>query len=358
MIVYLAIIIVLIWTTFLAVLTSYKPHLWQNESENQPFVSVLISLRNEEINIEHLCDSLRNLTYPQSSFEILIGNDDSEDRTLELLEKYKPENAIIYSFNGRETGQYGKQKVLTFLAEKAQGVYFLFTDADMVLQEEWIQGMLTHTNDRKGIVVGMTKVADKDTWSMMQNMDWLFNEWLIGWCSKFNFHLTAWGNNMTISKSHYFDIGSYGTMDSTIVEDVHLLRNSLKNGGELIFNCNPSVVATTKPANSVIELLFQRKRWMKGLIGSSPLVVIGGLIKMLFWPAMVLLALVDSSWVGIIIVVIGLKMYILRRISRYAKCQISLMHLLIFEIYDFVFYLITFAFYLLPVRVVWKGRRY
>lgn len=352
-----AIVLVVVWILFLSIVLWAKPKIKEDSADiKSSFVSILISLRNEEENIQELCASLNQLTYPNSNYEILLGDDNSEDVTLKLLEKYKPKNAKIYSYS-YEDGSFGKQKVLSQLARNAKGDYLLFTDADMQFHSEWIQGMLSRTFDKHEIVVGLTKVSGSGWLDSIQNIDWLFNEWVIGWFARMDIGLTAWGNNLLISKSAYDEIGGHEALEQTVVEDVALLRAASSKGGRLVVNSQVSAVATTKPS-SLYALLHQRKRWMKGLIGLNPLVWVGGLVKWLFWPSLTYLTFDNPLWIIIGITAIVLKSQIASQIEKVVNSRISTFHLLLFEIYDFVFYFLTFAFYLLPIKLDWKGRKY
>ncbi|MDW3210187.1 MAG: glycosyltransferase [Reichenbachiella sp.] len=352
---FVAIGLVLIWILFLSIVLLSNREIGRNANDSkQPFVSILISLRNEEDNVQTLCDSLGQLTYP--NFEILLGDDDSDDSTLKWLEKCKPKNAQLFSYKN-EDDSFGKQKVLAHLAKKSKGDFLLFTDADMQFHPDWIQGMLSQVSEGQQIVVGLTKVSGNDWWSKMQNMDWLFNEWIIGWFAGKGIGLTAWGNNLLISKSAYHEVGGYESLKQTIIEDVTLLRALKGNGGKLTANCDPFAVATTKPV-SFYGYLNQRKRWMTGLLRMNPLAVIGGLIKWLFWPALIFLALGNPLWIMAGITILGLKFHLMSKIGKVTNSHILPFSLLLFEIYDFVFYLLTFAFYLLPIKIDWKGRKY
>ncbi|MEP3388912.1 MAG: glycosyltransferase [Reichenbachiella sp.] len=351
----IAIGLVLIWILFLSIVLRSNPERGRNANDSKhPFVSILISLRNEEDNVQTLCDSLGQLTYP--NFEILLGDDDSCDSTLKLLEKSKPENAQVFSYKN-EDGSFGKQKVLAQLVKKSKGDFLLFTDADMQFHPDWIQGMLSQVSEGQEIVVGLTKVSGNSWWSKMQNMDWLFNEWIIGWFARKGIGLTAWGNNLLISKSAYHEVGGYESLKQTIIEDVTLLRALAAKGGKLVVNCDPLAVASTK-SDSFYDYLNQRKRWMIGLLKINPLIIVGGLVKWLFWPALIFLALGNPLWIMAGITILGMKFHLMSKIGKVTNSHILPFSLLLFEIYDFVFYLLTFAFYLLPIKIDWKGRKY
>src|SRR5690242_8951036 len=55
---------------------------------NFPFISILLAARNEEQNIARCLSALAHLDYPSDRFEVLIGNDGSQDKTAEIAGEY------------------------------------------------------------------------------------------------------------------------------------------------------------------------------------------------------------------------------------------------------------------------------
>jgi glycosyltransferase involved in cell wall biosynthesis len=54
--------------------------------ESNPIkISVLVAARNEEHNIERCLQSLDEVSFPKEKLEIIIGDDDSDDRTAEKV---------------------------------------------------------------------------------------------------------------------------------------------------------------------------------------------------------------------------------------------------------------------------------
>jgi glycosyltransferase involved in cell wall biosynthesis len=109
---------------------------------NQPLVSVIIAAWNEEVNIIKCLDSLsKNKT--DIPFEIVVINNNSTDRTQEVLDKIgvtsylQPTQGVGPS---RELGQ-----------QKAKGKYILSADADCIYPERWID-IMTKTLMKEGNV--------------------------------------------------------------------------------------------------------------------------------------------------------------------------------------------------------------
>jgi chlorobactene glucosyltransferase len=97
-----------------------------------PMVSVLIPARNEEKNIERCLSSLQSQLY--RNFEIVVLNDNSTDRTLEILNRIAASDARIRVMNGKPLPDdwYGKPYALHQLTQEAKGEIYIFTDADTV----------------------------------------------------------------------------------------------------------------------------------------------------------------------------------------------------------------------------------
>ncbi len=97
-------------------------------------VSVLVPARDEERNIGRCLDSLLAQTYPD--VEIIVLDDESSDRTAEIIEGYARRfPSKVRALSGEPLparGWAGKPHALRQLAERASGDLLLFTDADTV----------------------------------------------------------------------------------------------------------------------------------------------------------------------------------------------------------------------------------
>ena len=97
-----------------------------------PLVSVLIPARNEEKYIERCINSLQNQLY--KNYEILILNDNSTDKTEEIIKRIAAADKRVKVFNGKPLPEdwYGKPFALHQLHQHAKGEVLLFTDADTI----------------------------------------------------------------------------------------------------------------------------------------------------------------------------------------------------------------------------------
>lgn len=100
------------------------------KNNNFPKLSIIVPARNEEIYIRKCVDSLVKQDYPD--FEIILVNDESSDKTLEIMHEYKRSNVTIQVVNVNQAGDdwIGKNWACYQGYLKSSGNLLLFTDAD------------------------------------------------------------------------------------------------------------------------------------------------------------------------------------------------------------------------------------
>lgn len=95
--------------------------------KNDPTVSVVITTKNEEKNIENCLRSIKGQTF--ANIELIVVDNFSEDRTVEIAKKYTTK---VY-FKGPE-----RSSQRNYGAQVANGEYLLYLDADMLLSPKVI----------------------------------------------------------------------------------------------------------------------------------------------------------------------------------------------------------------------------
>lgn len=94
-----------------------------------PLVSVVVATKNEESNIVNCLQSVRNQKYPEEKKEIIVVDNYSPDKTIEIAKEFTDK---VYNKGPRRSAQ------LNFGVQKAKGEYVLYLDADMMLSEKVI----------------------------------------------------------------------------------------------------------------------------------------------------------------------------------------------------------------------------
>lgn len=325
-----------------------------------PSVSVLVAARNEEKNLPACLEGLLAQHYP-GALEILVGNDKSTDGTLEVARSYAKAEGPLKVMDIRDNlgSAHGKSNVLAQLARKAGGEYLLITDADMRHPADWAKNMVLKALQGYDLVTGFTVVNGKGLFASFQRLDWTLALGMVKVASDWGVGVTAMGNNMLISRKGYEATGGYENLPFSITEDFQLYREVLKNGGRTLNSLCEEVKAYTEPAATLSGLLHQRKRWMRGAV-QLPLLMVALLgIQAMFFPA-VLLGLVLQP--ALFFLTWGLKVVIqslfILKVARVAGEREKPWQVLLYECYSAGLSLSLLFFYLLPVPVSWKGRRY
>lgn len=108
-----------------------------SEAQREP-ISVCIPARNEERSIGRSLESILQSNHP--TYEVLVLDDHSEDRTREIVEAYSKQNAHVrlVASNPLPKGWNGKQHACWQLAQQAKYSTLLFLDADVRLAPDAI----------------------------------------------------------------------------------------------------------------------------------------------------------------------------------------------------------------------------
>ncbi|HEX8545574.1 MAG TPA: glycosyltransferase [Cytophagaceae bacterium] len=331
-------------------------------NSSTPFVSILIAARNEASNIGSCLTAISELDYPSESFEVLIGNDSSEDETRSIVERFilgKSQYKLI-EVTGNLGLARGKANVLAHLANEAKGEFLFITDADVEVSTTWIKGLLAYWEEGVGIVSGTTLMKEETLWAKLQNIEWAQAFGMIYIASKQNIPVTAVGNNMMISKKAYQATGGYENIEFSLTEDWKLFNETLALKFKSKNLLDAPSIAYTKPISGIKKLLEQRKRWMHGAIRLPLKLVLILSVQAIFLPIVISTILLFPA-VGIAMwaMKLGLNYYFINIVmKRLKQFQQTSSYLIQFELYTAIVSILSLLYYLVPGKTEWKGRRY
>ncbi len=147
---------------------------------NTPFVSIIIPVKNFERTIEKTFEYLLNVDYPRGSWEWVIADGDSTDKTIEIIKNWQkryPFIKLVEVPNCPSPG-FARNKAL----EVVRGEFLFFTDADCAPDKDWLNEMLKHfQRDQKIAAVGGEVFTLKvDPHNMVE-----------AWCQHFRFNMVS-----------------------------------------------------------------------------------------------------------------------------------------------------------------------
>jgi len=118
-------------------------------------VTVVVPVRNRELTIQPLLESLQKLDYDRNKVEVIVVDGNSTDKTREIVKKY-PVKLVVEKRKGlnlaRNTG-----------IKCAKGEIVAFTDSDCRVPPNWITKIVENFKDpRVSCVGGSAKALDSD----------------------------------------------------------------------------------------------------------------------------------------------------------------------------------------------------
>jgi glycosyltransferase involved in cell wall biosynthesis len=107
-----------------------------------PFVSIIVPVRNFERTLDKTFEYLLNVDYPRDRMEIVIADGGSTDGTLNVIKKWQQKHSFVtlVEIPNCPSPGYARNKAI----EKAKGDFLFFTDGDCAPCKSWISDMLKH----------------------------------------------------------------------------------------------------------------------------------------------------------------------------------------------------------------------
>lgn len=205
-----------------------------------PFVSILVPARNEESNIEECIRSVLHQNY--NNFEMIILDDDSKDRTEDIIKPFEERNSKIKLIKGKKlpSGWLGKNWACSQLAEQAKGEVLLFIDADVRLEENALNSALykMQRTNTEALSVFPTQIMNSvGEYFIVPLMNWLLLSFLplkqVYKSKKISF-VAANGQFMMFKRDVYFSLGGHESIKNKVVEDMEFARMLKQRGFSII----------------------------------------------------------------------------------------------------------------------------
>lgn len=236
-------------------------------TSNFPTVSILISSRNEERDIERCIRSLEKLDYPTELLQVILVDDLSTDQTRSYLDRAAGRNTHFESYSTTEmppTHLEAKARGIAYAASKAKGEWLFITDADCEVPKGWLKHMLYGVDDDTGVITAAMDTESSSFVGILEKIAslgrLLFGFGLAGYgVSSF-----ALGPNMAIRHSVYKEAGGLEKADFRIAEDIALFTMSDKLGYTTKYHFDHFTTVNSTPVADLKQLHSQQARWILG----------------------------------------------------------------------------------------------
>ncbi len=237
-----------------------------------PNVTVVVAARNEEHNIAKTLDSLVAIDYPTDKFEIIVGDGASEDRTPEIVENYSEKYPFVKLHRVNQQSKIkGKANALDQVIKQAHGDIIMITDADCIVRPTWVKETVKYFSDNTGLVCGITIPEDKGLFATVQTLDWAYILGTSSAVATLGYPIGGIGNNFSMRKAAYFDVGGYENIPFSITEDYTMFRALVNSKWKICFPLKYETYNSTEAMQTFKELYRQKQRWTLGGLDASPL---------------------------------------------------------------------------------------
>ncbi len=209
-----------------------------NKKADKLEISIVIAAKNEETNLDNLFRALKNQNYPEEKFEVIFVDDNSTDDTFAKTEKYadlfpnfrllKAENKILPA----------KKGALDLGISQAIFPFLLFTDADCVQQNNWLNAFSEKFSDEYDLLFGFAPFHFEKTFTnrffCFENFRTNILTFTAAW---FKLPYSATSRSLGIKKETFNQLGGFSkTLQTLGGDDDLLIREAVNN------NCKIGII--------------------------------------------------------------------------------------------------------------------
>lgn len=329
--------------------------------EVYPRISIVVAARNEEGNIAHCLSHLLAQDYPADRLELIAVNDDSEDGTLAIMERFAAESGgrlKIYSTVPESTHALGKARAIAQGLDHATGEIILLTDADCFPSVSWARSLVEHFVPGVDVCGGFAIVRPESIFGAIQMLDWIHLHSVGSAAAGLGHPVGVIGNNFAFRRSAYDAVGGYRSVRFTVTEDFALFQAMYRNGSRVIFPCTADTSMVTLPCPTIKTVIRQKQRWSRGGTDSDYFGLTIYAVSALMMASVTIAPFVSwQMWLLVWGTKFTLDVILLTPNLRRLGCIRYLPHMIFFEFY-YIVQLMVIPLLLTRRNVKWKGREY
>lgn len=255
----------------------FKPE----EQIGESSFSIVIPFRNEAKNLPDLLRSISHINYPKNKFEIILVNDDSDDDSVEIIEKFKTLSACrqvknskpatladglkISIINNQEKSRSPKKDAIDIAIKKSKFDWIITTDADCIVPVNWLivlSGFI-HSQEPKMIVMPVSYEIHDDLLNGFQILELLsLQAATIGGFGLGQPYLCN-GANLCYRKNCFVELDGFSGNDNIASgDDVFMLEKMVrKYPTKVKYLKSKEVIVKTNTEKIFSDMVNQRIRW-------------------------------------------------------------------------------------------------
>ena len=346
----------------------YTPDLEQKFSTK---ISIIIPARNEEKNIIACIERISKQSYPQELFEIIVIDDDSIDKTSHLVDMFREQRVeknlrLIHQQTSPDIVSHKKKAIETGI-ELATGDLIITTDADCVVQTDWLKTIVSYYEQHKPkMIIGPVGFYDDESvFCQFQTYELISIAGITAAAVYFGHPVMSSGANLVYERSAFYNVKGFHKINHLASGDDVLLMNKFKKlfPQEIHYLKASEALVLTKPVKKLSEFIQQRIRWTsKNFSRSGIFSALIGLIILLsniLPPAGMLITFFSGKFIIVFIILWLIKFVIdvvlLNTANTFFKKTTELMNIMLLEL-TYPLYVFLIALFSLRGKYIWKQR--
>ncbi|MFC1651588.1 glycosyltransferase [Patescibacteria group bacterium] len=218
--------------------------------ENLPAVSLIITVHNEENFIKKKIENTKALDYDHSKLEIIVVDDNSTDRTREIVRKFRNVKLI------QKKERSGKARSVNLGIKQATHQIVVISDGNALLNNKALKvvaGYFHHT--KVGAVTGIFKPITKmgDGIEKSEGLFWKMDKSALKHESDWDSAVYTCGQITAFRKNLISKVS-----ENNLTEDFEFALSVRKKGYRVI--CDPRAISQKYSCGNERDMLIQRKR--------------------------------------------------------------------------------------------------
>lgn len=338
--------------------------------------SIVIPFRNEAQNLPYLLQSLKKLKYPNNLFEIIFIDDESDDKSVEIIEtNLKSQN---YAW-GEKTLQFKiiknkrfsaspKKDAITTAINIAEYEWILTTDADCKFSDKWLEVFNAFIQKKNPIMIaGLVSYSEENSFiNHFQKMDNLSLQLVtMGSFGLYN-PILCNGANLAYKKEVFNAVGGFSENNHIASgDDIFLLEKLIKKYPKAVhFLKSSDAIVITNSEKNWNRVIQQRIRWASKTIKQKNILSKGlGILVFLtnlFIIVGFIVSLFETDLIPYFLIILVMKMLIDFIVIKMCAAFFNKKNnLFVFIACELIYPIITVLVVLGSIKgsYTWKGRK-
>jgi cellulose synthase/poly-beta-1,6-N-acetylglucosamine synthase-like glycosyltransferase len=231
--------------------------------ETLPMISIVVPVKNEEKVVDRLLRALLRLSYPTENREILIVEDGSTDKTVEICREYVrryPEQVRLF----HKSISNGKPSALNYAIKHARGEILAFFDADNIPEPNTLDRVVRYFSDPSVAAVqgglGVINAGENMLAKFVSYEEAVWCEAYLRGKDALNLFVHLKGSCQFIRRNVLEKLNGFN--EEALSEDMELSARLTETGYRIRYASD--VCSWQETPSNVRQLFKQRTRWFRG----------------------------------------------------------------------------------------------